>query len=178
MKNLLVAFIALFILSASPMAKAQEKDKDKKESQLKEKKEGDKFKKQQGDKKYKEKDNKEVKYKDNDGKSKSKVKGNGNRGDVAGKSKPRKISGVPPGHYPPAGECRVWYPNKPPGHQPAPVKCESLVGVKLTDGAFILHGDKAYDTEYNWGEQERRQPGSVSPKILDILFPNWKIEPK
>src|SRR5262245_46657821 len=27
---------------------------------------------------------------------------------------------VPPGHYPPAGMCRVWIDGVPPGHQPAP----------------------------------------------------------
>jgi hypothetical protein len=30
---------------------------------------------------------------------------------------------IPPGHYPPPGECRVWIPGRPPGHQPPPVKC-------------------------------------------------------
>ena len=32
--------------------------------------------------------------------------------------------GVPPGHLPPPGECRVWYPGVPPGHQPPPFKCD------------------------------------------------------
>ena len=25
---------------------------------------------------------------------------------------------IPYGHYPPPGECRVWYPDRPPGQQP------------------------------------------------------------
>ncbi|HEV2671340.1 MAG TPA: hypothetical protein VGU74_09620 [Gemmatimonadales bacterium] len=28
--------------------------------------------------------------------------------------------GVPPGHLPNPGECRIWIPGTPPGHQPKP----------------------------------------------------------
>ena len=31
--------------------------------------------------------------------------------------------GIPPGHLPPPGECRVWYPGTPPGQQPPPGPC-------------------------------------------------------
>ena len=34
--------------------------------------------------------------------------------------------GIPPGHYPPPGQCRVWLPGTPPGHQPAPVRLQHL----------------------------------------------------
>lgn len=30
---------------------------------------------------------------------------------------------IPPGHYPPPGECRLWVPGRPPGHQPSPKPC-------------------------------------------------------
>ena len=30
---------------------------------------------------------------------------------------------IPPGHLPPPGECRYWYPGVPPGHQPPPFPC-------------------------------------------------------
>lgn len=30
---------------------------------------------------------------------------------------------IPPGHLPPPGECRIWYPGVPPGHQPPPLSC-------------------------------------------------------
>ena len=33
---------------------------------------------------------------------------------------------IPPGHYPPPGECRVWFPNRPAGHQPPPGKCHPV----------------------------------------------------
>ena len=89
----------------------------------------------------------------------------------AGTVGPRELAGVPRGQYPPPGECRVWYPNRPPGQQPPPTSCDRLVGVRLEPGAFILHGDRAYDAEYNWREEDRRRPGTVGRDILDVLFP-------
>lgn len=84
---------------------------------------------------------------------------------------PRRLEGVPRGHYPPPGKCRVWYPNRPPGHQPPPTDCHRLAGMRLEPGAFVLHGDQAYDAGYDWREEDRRRPGTVSRDILDILFP-------
>ena len=89
----------------------------------------------------------------------------------AGTAGPRELAGVPRGQYPPPGECRVWYPNRPPGQQPPPTSCDRLAGVRLEPGAFILHGDRAYDAEYNWQEADRRRPGTVGRDILDVLFP-------
>ena len=43
--------------------------------------------------------------------------------------------GIPPGHYPPPGHCRVWLPGQPPGHQPRPVKCNSVGDIPL--GCFV-----------------------------------------
>ena len=88
-----------------------------------------------------------------------------------GTHSPRKLKGVPKGHYPPPGSCRIWYPNRPPGHQPPATSCNNLYRVRLEPGAFILHGDRAYDADYNWREAERRRPGSIERDILDILFP-------
>lgn len=30
---------------------------------------------------------------------------------------------IPKGHYPPPGECRIWFPDRPAGHQPPPGSC-------------------------------------------------------
>ena len=65
----------------------------------------------------------------------------------------------------------MWYPNRPPGQQPPPTSCDRLAGQRLEPGAFILHGDRAYDAEYNWQEENRRRPGTVGRDILDVLFP-------
>lgn len=34
--------------------------------------------------------------------------------------------GIPPGHLPPTGMCRVWMPDQPPGHQPKPRSCSHI----------------------------------------------------
>jgi hypothetical protein len=46
---------------------------------------------------------------------------------------------IPPGHYPPPGECRVWYPDRPPGHQPPPGPCHVLQ-YQVPPGAVLVHG--------------------------------------
>jgi hypothetical protein len=35
----------------------------------------------------------------------------------------REAIRIPPGHLPPPGECRDWYPGGPPDHQRPPYKC-------------------------------------------------------
>lgn len=76
--------------------------------------------------------------------------------------------GVPKGHYPPPGECRIWHPGRPPGQQPPPARCDRLVG-RVPYGAFILYNDKEWDTRYDWREHERRRRGSVPRVILDLM---------
>lgn len=34
--------------------------------------------------------------------------------------------GIPPGHLPPPGQCRIWEPGRPPGHQRRPGPCREL----------------------------------------------------
>ena len=46
---------------------------------------------------------------------------------------------VPPGHLPPPGMCRIWYPGTPPGHQPPPDKCKKL-RKHVPPGAVLVHG--------------------------------------
>jgi hypothetical protein len=44
-----------------------------------------------------------------------------------------RAQGIPPGHLPPAGECRVWYDGRPPGHQPPPTSCREAERVASRD---------------------------------------------
>lgn len=45
--------------------------------------------------------------------------------------------GIPPGHLPPAGQCRIWHPGEPPGHQPEAGSCASLAS-RLPVGAWLV----------------------------------------
>lgn len=46
--------------------------------------------------------------------------------------------GIPPGHLPPPGQCRVWMPGEPPGHQPRPRGCAHIERTAPA-GAWILY---------------------------------------
>jgi hypothetical protein len=35
-----------------------------------------------------------------------------------------KTLNIPPGHLPPPGQCKIWYPGKPPGQQGPPMSCD------------------------------------------------------
>jgi hypothetical protein len=45
--------------------------------------------------------------------------------------------GIPKGHMPPPGSCRIWYPGRPPGQQPPPFKC-GLGRLSVPLGAFLV----------------------------------------
>lgn len=50
--------------------------------------------------------------------------------------------GVPPGHLPPPGECRVWYGNRPAGQQPPPTSCREAERVASRDRyARVIYGE-------------------------------------
>jgi hypothetical protein len=46
---------------------------------------------------------------------------------------------IPPGHLPPPGQCRIWYPGTPPGHQPPPGPCHVLRH-QVPPGAILVQG--------------------------------------
>jgi len=54
---------------------------------------------------------------------------------------------VPPGHYPAAGQCRVWHDDLPPGRQPAPTSCAQARRDAARDGGRVVYGS-ARDDRY------------------------------
>jgi hypothetical protein len=60
---------------------------------------------------------------------------------------------IPEGHYPPPGECRFWYPDKPAGQQPPPVKCDT----PAPRGAWVIEhpADKPKHVHITVYEPER-----------------------
>ncbi|MDH5642688.1 MAG: hypothetical protein OEY63_00695, partial [Gemmatimonadota bacterium] len=46
--------------------------------------------------------------------------------------------GVPPGHLPPPGQCRVWVPGTPPGRQARPRTCSQIEN-SAPPGSMILY---------------------------------------
>jgi hypothetical protein len=71
---------------------------------------------------------------------------------------------VPPGHYPPTGQCRVWIHDRPPGQQDRAAPCNALGNIPA--GAFILFGGEAWDFDYDWVAAARTM--SVPPQIVAL----------
>jgi hypothetical protein len=74
---------------------------------------------------------------------------------------------VAKGHYPPPGQCRLWFEGRPAGRQPRATKCESLAG-NVPFGAFILYDGRAWDTDYNWARHSKRNRGEVPNVIVRL----------
>ena len=45
--------------------------------------------------------------------------------EAQGRGRRANTQGIPPGHMPGPGQCRVWYDGVPPGQQPAPTSCRT-----------------------------------------------------
>lgn len=65
--------------------------------------------------------------------------------------------GIPPGHLPAAGECRVWYSDRPPGHQPPPTRCRDAERTAARDPyARVIYGSDRGRSgrDEGWWERE------------------------
>jgi hypothetical protein len=91
-----------------------------------------------------------------------------------------RVTHVPPGQFPPAGQCRVWILDLPPGQQAAPAACNALGAIPA--GAFILFRGEAWDFDYDWRNdptapseivalQRRGSPGALRPSPARTLLP-------
>jgi hypothetical protein len=56
----------------------------------------------------------------------------------------RNADGVPPGHRPPAGMCRIWIDGVPPGKQPAVTDCRTAIARRPANARVIFGDDSAF----------------------------------
>lgn len=68
--------------------------------------------------------------------------------------------GIPPGHLPPPGMCRVWMPDEPPGHQPKSRNCS---GIERTApvGSYIVERPGKDKKVVHVRVMDERRPGVV-----------------
>ena len=71
---------------------------------------------------------------------------------------------IPPGHLPPPGKCRHWYPGRPPGQQPAIGECADLAR-RVPQGAILVDGGAA-------------PKPAVVPTSLEVKVPPGHMPPK
>ena len=70
---------------------------------------------------------------------------------------------IPPGHLPPPGACRIWYPGQPPGHQPPPAPCGHLRH-RVPAGAWLIQRPEDTPAYVDIEAYDTSRPGIV----LDI----------
>lgn len=80
-----------------------------------------------------------------------------------GRAQPRTIQ-IPPGQFPPEGQCRLWIVGTPPGQQARAARCDALGTIPL--GAFVLYKEKAWDMDYDWATDP--DAAHVPPEILAL----------
>ena len=73
----------------------------------------------------------------------------------------RGTQGIPAGHLPPPGECRVWNDDRPPGQQSPPTSCGTARATVARSGGRVIYGDagrrNGRDREYGVRDDDRRQ---------------------
>jgi len=78
--------------------------------------------------------------------------------------------GIPPGHLPKAGECRIWIPGTPPGHQPKPKSrpCPGIAALAPA-GSWIIYRPTEDRKVVHVREVDSRRAGAVVRiRIFDI----------
>jgi hypothetical protein len=68
--------------------------------------------------------------------------------------------GIPPGHLPAPGQCRVWIPGEPPGHQGPEGDCGALTR-QVPPGGWLVYRPTRNKKEVKVSVYDDRQPNVV-----------------
>jgi len=80
-------------------------------------------------------------------------------------SQQRRDQIVPPGFFPPAGMCRIWLNDVPPGQQPAPTDCAAAVRNRPTNGK-VLFGDEPPKGKKGKSDKSKSSP---TDELIDLI---------
>ena len=76
--------------------------------------------------------------------------------------------GIPSGHLPPPGKCRLWYPDRPPGHQPPSESCGHL-RAHAPAGGWLIYRPTHEPHNVEVSVYDAYQPGLViSIGLFDV----------
>jgi hypothetical protein len=94
---------------------------------------------------------------------------------VIAQGKGKGADGVPPGHRPPAGMCRIWIDGVPPGKQPAPTDCATAVSRRPANSRVIFGDETPFPGKGKSKDKDQRcadrTTGSTMGTILGIPIP-------
>jgi hypothetical protein len=80
--------------------------------------------------------------------------------------------GVPPGHRPVPGMCRIWIDGVPPGKQPAPTDCATAVSRRQSNARVIFGDDTPFPGKGKKGGDNEVCSSRNSPvTVLGIPVP-------
>lgn len=78
--------------------------------------------------------------------------------------------GIPPGHLPPPGQCRVWMPGVPPGRQKhAPTGSCSEVDGHVPPGGWLVYRPSENKKEVKVWVYGQDRPGVVAIRWFDAI---------
>ena len=76
--------------------------------------------------------------------------------------------GIPPGHLPGPGQCRIWVHGTPPGHQPPPGDCSALAA-RVPAGAWLVYRPTENRKHVRVSVYDARNPGVIiAIRLYDV----------
>ncbi|MGE0702859.1 MAG: hypothetical protein AB7F99_04590 [Vicinamibacterales bacterium] len=82
---------------------------------------------------------------------------------------PSGSQGIPPGHMPPPGSCRVWYDGVPPGRQPDPTSCqEAERQASRSRDARVIYGSGIYGNDRYGNGRYGTGPRAIPRSPADV----------